>query len=226
VRPAAIGLLVASLLVLGACGGQGAAIDWVDFIQWKGITFLAVPPASAGTTTPVLGAQLATTKRQLADNETNPAYRIKDGDTGYLKAGTLIYALRDYRSSFRIGVKGTSGTVMYEADTNPNAATGADLLDLENKVIGIGIDGPDSTAELASIQDPAAITRLVRITLQAPVGEAIQPAGTQYFVAFHFRDGTESVRAFWPSMGLLQRGIIAGPEFARIILSALPSPAA
>jgi hypothetical protein len=212
--------------VLGACGGQGAAIDWVDFIQWNGITYLAVAPATAGSTKPVLGVELATTKRQLADNETNPAYRIKDGDAGYLKAGTPIYGLRDYRSSFRIGVKRTGGTVMYEADTNPKAATGADLLDLENKVVGISVGGQDSTTKLASIQDPAAITHLVRITLQAPVYEAIQPAGTRYFVAFHFRDGTDSVRAFWPSMGLLQRGIIAGPEFARIILSALPSPAA
>jgi len=44
VRPAAIGLLVASLLVLGACGGQGEAIDWVDCIQWKGI---ASPPVES-----------------------------------------------------------------------------------------------------------------------------------------------------------------------------------
>jgi hypothetical protein len=226
VRPAAVGLLIAGLVVLGACGGQGGAIDWVDFVQLNGITYLAAPPASAGSTAPVLGAQLATTKRQLADNETSPAYRIKDGDAGFLKAGTPIYGLRDYRSSFRIGVKRATGTVIYEADTNPNARTGADLLDLEDKVVGIGIRGPDYNSELATIQDPVTVTRLVIVTLQAPVDEAIQPAGAQYFVAFHFRDGTESVRACWPSMGLLQRGIIAGPEFGRTILSALPSPAA
>jgi hypothetical protein len=34
------------------------------------------------------------------------------------------------------------------------------------------------------------------------------------------------VRAFWPSTGLLSRGILTSPEFGRAIQGALPSPAA
>jgi hypothetical protein len=202
------------------------SIDWVDLIQWNGVTYLAVPTSAAGLSAPALGAQLGTTTRKLADNETNPAYHLKNGDAAFLEAGTHIFAVGEYRPTFRIAVRTSGKTVIYEADTNPQARTGADLMDLRGWIGYIGLQGQDGSSELAAIHDAAVISRLVELVLQGPVDEAIQPAGTQYFVAFHFRDGTESVRAVWPSMGLLQRGIIAGPEFGRIILSALPSPAA
>lgn len=228
VRPVGIGLLAAGLLALGACDGQRVTIDWVDFLQWNGITYLAIPPGSTGLTSPVLGPQVATTKRKLAENETNPAYRPKDGDAAFLEVGTQVFAVEGYRSTFRVAVQTSGKAVVYEADTNPAAKSGADLMDLEGRVVYIGVQGTDARSELAAIHDAAVVSHLVEIILQAPVDQAIQPPQdeTQYFVAFHFRDGTQSLRAFWPSMGLLQRGILAGPEFARSIVSSLPYPAA
>jgi hypothetical protein len=221
---------VPALLGLGAgCGGQGVIIDWVDFVQWNGITYLAAtgPAAAAGASAPALGAEVATTKRKLADNETDPHHRIQDGEAAFLAAGTAIYSLRDYKTSFRVAVKGATGIVIYEADTNPKARTGADLLDLDGKVDYLGIRD-DHNAELATIHDSAVVPRLVGLILHGPVDQSIQPPpnGPRYFVAINFRDGTQTVRAFWPSTGLLSRGIIAGPEFAHFILSTVPSPAA
>jgi hypothetical protein len=72
------------------------------------------------------------------------------------------------------------------------------------------------------------VAHLVGLILQAPVDQSAQPppGGPQYFLTIHFHDGTQTVRAFWPSTGQLQRGIVAGPEFTQAILGALPSPAA
>jgi hypothetical protein len=125
-----------------------------------------------------------------------------------------------------VAVKGANGIVIYEADTSPKAGTGADLLDLAGKVDFISIRDSNEL-ELATIREAAVVTHLVSIVLRAPVDQAIQPPanGPQYFVAIHFLDGTQSVRAFWPSTGLLSRGILAGPEFAQVMLAALPSPA-
>ena len=223
-RPAAVGLLVTSLLVLGACGRQAVSIDWVDLVQWNGITYLAAPPSAAGSSTPALGAQLGTTTRKLAGNETDPAYHLKNGDAAILEAGTPIFAVSEYRTTFRIAVTTSGKTVIYEADTNPAARSGADLMDLKGLIDHIGVQGSDGRSELAAIHDPSAIERLVELVLQAPVDQSVQPpqTGSQYLVGFHFRDGTQSVRSLWPGTGLLSRGILAGPEFASTILSTLP----
>ena len=220
-----LALLVPGLLGLGGCAGQSVIIDWVDFVQWNGITYLHVPPASPGAGEPALGPQVAAIKRKLADNETNPSHKIQDGEAAFLDAGTAIYSLTDYRASFRIGVKSASGIAIYEADTNPTAKTGADLLDLSGKVDHMTV-ADSNGRELTAIRDPAVVAHLVGLILQAAVDQSVQPSGSQYSVTIHFRDGSQSVRAFWPSNGELTRGILAGPEFARTILSALPSPAA
>jgi hypothetical protein len=222
-----LALLVPGIIAFGACAGQSAIIDWVDFVQWNGITYLAVPPTAAAAGGPGLGPQLATTKRKLADNETNPSHQLQEGDAAFLEAGTPIYGVNGYRSAFRIAVKKASGVAIYEADTSPKARTGADLLDLTGKVDQMTI-ADSKERELGAIRDPALVESLVTLILQARVDQSVQAptTGPQYFVTIHFRDGTQTVRAFWPSTGELTRGILAGPEFAHTILGALPSPAA
>jgi hypothetical protein len=226
VRSRAAGLAIPCLLLLGACGGHVVSIDWVNFVQLNGITYLAFGPA--GSNAPALGRQVGLTKRKLADNETDPGYRLKDGDAAFLEAGTPIFALADYRSTFRVEATLAGALTIFEADTNPKASTGADLLDLAGKVDYIGIGSGQDSSQLGAIRDPAVVTRLVAIVLDSPVDQSIQPHSNaiQYFIGFHFRDGTQSLRSYWPSTGELSRGIRTAPEFGHLILAALPSPAA
>jgi hypothetical protein len=229
VRRLTLALLVPGLLGLGACAGQHVIIDWIDFVQWNGVTYVtATSPASTRAIEPALGPQLSTTKRKLDGNETDPSHKIQEGEAAFLEAGTPIYSVSGYRPAFRIGVKKAGATVIYEADTNPKAKNGADLLDLEGKVDHIGIGDANNQLELGAIREAAVVAHLVGLILQAPVDQSAQPppAGPQYFLTFHFHDGTQTVRAFWPSTGLLSRGILTSPEFGRAIQGALPSPAA
>jgi hypothetical protein len=227
-RQLTVALLVPGLLALGACStGHGVSIDWVDFVQWNGISYLAVEPTTTPVSESLLGPKLGITKRKLAGNETDPSYKVQEGDAAFLAAGTPIYTMSGYRASYRIAAKNAARLLIYEADTNPKARTGADLVDLDGKVDYMTI-GDSNDRELATIRDPSLVAHLVGLILQARVDQSVQPppAGPQYFVTIRFHDGTQSVRAYWPSTGELSRGILAGPEFGHAILAALPSPAA
>ena len=56
--------------------------------------------------------------------------------------------------------------ILYEADTNPYAKKGADLLDISGKVEYIGVNSAiDGTTELASIRDEGQVSQLVDMIL-------------------------------------------------------------
>ena len=80
------------------------------------------------------------------------------------------------------------------------AQTGADLLDIGGKVRYISVNSTeDGVTELASITDPEQVAVLVELVLGAPVDQSRQDYGvTQYFIAFHLRDGTIVSRSYSP----------------------------
>lgn len=69
--------------------------------------------------------------------------------------------------------RGHCMATLYEADTNPNAHRGRDLLDLAGKVTGISIDGiaGEATNQLGSITSKEDVDRAVRQLLDAPVDQ-------------------------------------------------------
>ncbi|MDO8578709.1 MAG: hypothetical protein Q7R50_05970 [Dehalococcoidales bacterium] len=198
-----------------------AMIDWVDFIKLNDITYL-----SASQTNSINESDLspyAEIKFKVADNVNYSNYRAKNGDAAYLEPGTQVYSLKDYDPSFRLVVKRYGTFVIFESDTNPSAKNGSDLLDLNGKVDYITVNSPmDGKTVLASIKDPAQVTNLVGIILEAPVDQSSGAAGKeQYFLEFHLKDGTSTLRSFWLDTGMLFRGIKLPKEFTEIIRSAL-----
>lgn len=75
--------------------------------------------------------------------------------------------------------------------------------------------------ELASIKDPTLVANLVQKIREAPVKENNEHSGPRYFIAFHFRDGIASARAYWLKSGELARGIMLPPEFTTAVKEAL-----
>ena len=150
-------------------------------------------------------------------------YRSQDGDAGYLDLGTPVYAVKGYAPEFRLATASDGRVTLFEADTNPAAKVGADLLDIRGKVRSIGINDPeDGRTELASIGDPGTVQELVEMVLAAPVDQNRRDHdGERYFIAFHLEDGTAVTRAFWLGSGELSRGIMTPPLFQVPILRAL-----
>lgn len=203
---------------------QHVVIDWVDFIRFGGITYVAASPKPgrplAGSD---LGPVFATVTFKLDGNVQDPGYQSKDGDATFLDAGTKVYTVKGYRSTFRLAASENHTLTLYEADTNPRARKGADLLDIGGKVQYISIAGEqDGVTELGTIKDPQQVNMLVTLVLQAPVDQNHQAGNKQYFITFHLVDGTVVTRAYWLDTGVLARGILLSKAFALAIETALP----
>ena len=80
------------------------------------------------------------------DGYAGPWYRYQDGDATFLNPGTRVYEVEGYSPEFRLATLERGRVTLYEADTNPHAETGGDLLDIGGKVTAIGIRLADGTS--------------------------------------------------------------------------------
>lgn len=227
-RLVAIVIVLIAVLGLSGCTLTGTntniIIDWVDFIKFDGITYLAnrneTPPPLAANN---LGRVFATVQFKLDGNVDDPDYQARDGDAAFLEAGTPVYTVKGYAPHFRLAINQHGSIVLYQADTNPNATHGSDLLDIGNKVQYIGINsGQDGTTELGAIKDQQRVATLVNMVLNAPVDQTRQnQAGERYFVAFHLKDGSLVTCSYWTQSRELSRGIMMPEEFGAAVEQAL-----
>ena len=217
--------LIALVVVLPSLAGCAinqptVHIDYIDFVQLGGITYVASwTSPSRPLQESDLGAVYAHVKVKL-EGTSDPGHQLQEGDAGFLEAGTAVYAVTGYRTSFRLAATNQGRLTLYEADTNPKARVGADLVDLADKVLYIGVNSAsDWHTELAAIKDPASVQKLVALVEAGTVDQTTQPGdGLMYFIDFHMADGTEVLRAYWPNSSQLQRGIHV-PEAFRLAIS-------
>lgn len=221
---AALGLSGAVLLCSCSLGRTNAIIDWVDFIRFQGIRYLATySQVGRNLQESDLGPVFAAVRFKLEGNVHDLHYQSADGDAAFLDPGTPVYAVQGYSTRFRLAAHRDGQLMLYEADTNPRAQKGADLLDIGGKVHYIGVNSEqDGVTELGAIKDPQQIANLVDMVMNAPVNQNYQsPDTSRYFIAFHLIDGTATVRAYWPGSGELSPGILLPPDFATAVEGAV-----
>jgi hypothetical protein len=218
-------LLAATIIPQTGCGGKGEVIyniDWVDFIKFNNITYLRTIQSLPYSEEKL--EYFGEIQFRVEGNVSTPDYQIKDGDAAYLDKGTRIYSINGYSPNFRLVAKVGTELYLFEADTNPNARTGVDLLDIRGKVEYIGINSPvDGKTELNSIIEQDLVSRLVEMILEAPVDQTIRLSGNkQVFLEFHLKDNTSVNRSFWSDTGELHRGILLPDEFRETIKPFIP----
>jgi hypothetical protein len=234
-------LVVAMVAVLaGGCdlvttptvsGGPGCrklvhqdAADYVNFVKLDGITYTADRPVVGRTLRDSdLGPVQATVRCSLRERLDPTRQEPQDGDAAYLDAGSPLYGVHGYRPTFRLAARQDGRLVIFEADTNPRARVGRDLLDLQGKVRRISINSrADGTTELGVITDPKQVAGMVRMLLAGPVDQRVQSAGEQpvRLLAFHLLDGTATVRAYDPADRRVQRGILVPRRFGTLVETA------
>jgi len=198
--------------------------DWENFIKFNGITYLNQPwmfhyPEEELEYFGEIGFR-------LEGNVDDPNYEVKDGDASYLDKGTKIYFIKGYSSDFRLVADTSEKLLLFEADTNPNAAKGSDLLDIGGRVVTIEISSPfDGKNRVASISDPGTVSTLVDIILEAPVDqESPKPGNSRASITFYLYDGVNVRRSFRPDTGELHRGIMLPDDFWETVEPLLPIP--
>ena len=154
-----------------------------------------------------------------------PYYHYQDGDSTHLNPGTQVFEVRGYSPKFRLGTLEEGRPTLYEADTNPSAKTGEDLLDIRGKVTAIDILNDDNEmAILGTMDDEKAVERFVETVLGSPVNQSSRDKdGPRYFLGFRLVDGTSVVRAFWLETGDLSRGIRTDPVVTLSVWGVLPN---
>ncbi len=202
----------------------GAIVDWADVIRFEGITYMAASEAG-GVGRPLrkedLGPKFAEVKHRLQGNVDDPAYRTKNGDAGFLEAGTPVYEVKGYDPSFRLAAYDGKTLKLYEVVLNMRAEEVSDYLDIEGKVRYIGVYGDfDGTRKLGVIRDPEKVRYLVSTIMEASL--QVEPGamlddGRVYFLAFHLEDGTATLQTYYADTGGMYLGISLPEKAQRAI---------
>jgi len=133
--------------------------------------------------------------------------------------------MKGYKSTFRLAAydpNNNNHLVLYEADTNPNAKRGSDLLDIGGKVQYISVNKDDGTTQLAEVKNSSQVLLLTQMALTAPVDQSRSLQNeSRYFISFHLKDGTAVTRAYGQQSRILIRGILLPEAFGVAIQSAV-----
>ncbi len=203
-------------------------IGWVPMVKFGGVDYLrrwnVAGQDHRDITAEALGPELYRVAFR-GDGYAGPYYRYQDGDATYLNPGTQVYSVKGYSPHFRLATLEEGKATLYEADTNPSAKTGEDLLDIGGKVTAIDIlDDDDAMTILGTMDDEGTIERFVSLVLEAPVNQNSRDhGGPRYFLGIRLADGTSVVRAFWLETGELSRGIMTDPVVTLSVWSELPN---
>ncbi len=186
-------LSILFLLLSVGCSNSPAARS--EFLKLDGITYISLGQMPSTITEGDLTYYRAIERRHW------PA--IKDGDSVSLEVGTPIFSIAGYRTSFRLAAKGEHGIVIYQAEVNPTAAKGGDLLDIGQKVVSITVQG-SAGDKLAEIEDRGWIDTMVDMVLGAPLSTTRNNPGTQMVaLTLSLADGTFVKKLFWLDSGIL-----------------------
>ena len=211
-------------------------IDYVDFVRHDGIFYSASyswlgRPITSGD----LGPERFRIKNTISRTNCDPHHQPVDGDAAYVPTGEPVFAVKGYAPTFRLAARHNNRLTLYEAESNPAARPGADLMDIEGRVKSIALlDAKTGRTPVSRISDRSRVDSLVRIIGGAnvdPTYPPLQYTGPVDYVqlAFELDDGTAAVRSYDRTRGVLWRGLQVGTTFGAAVdelmrIAPTPSP--
>jgi hypothetical protein len=213
--------LVLALVAL-ACAAPAQAQGILDFITFDGVHYLrwAEEPGRALTRAD-LGIEFATVECSYGEDRVSCAFG-RDAAAAFMPAGTRVYAVRGYRTEFRLAAVVNDRVFLYQVWRNPRARVGGDLFDIAGKVRAIDVRRGEPTA--ANVVEPARIAAkdtealvdmVLRGRLRPP--RAYTFGEPRYWLTFWLADGTTLGRPYFTETSELMDGLVVPAEFGRIL---------
>ena len=138
-----------------------------------------------------------------------------------MPAGTHIYAVRGYRTEFRLAAVWNDRIFLYQAWRNPRAKVGSDLFPIAGKVRAIDVSLGDANAANppVPIASPADVETIVRMIVDGPTHRpSPHPASEPYYwLTIWLTDGTTLGRPYFVDTSELMGGVVLPPEFRAIL---------
>jgi hypothetical protein len=209
-------VLALGLVVIGA----GAATT-LDFVTFDGIDYIrwAEEPGRALTRSD-LGVEFATVGCSIAEDVRGCSYGV-DAGAAFMPAGTRMYAVRGYKSEFRLAARLKGRVYLYQAWRNPRAKVGGDLFDIAGRVRTIDVQRGEPTAAsprvpIRSPRDVAALADMIAHgTMRRPTAH---PASEPYYwLTVWLADGTTLGRPYFADTSELMGGVVVPREFRAIL---------
>lgn len=159
----------------------------------------------------ILGEEYGRVRFNLIENVHNPKYKIKNGDASFLDKGTILYAVKGYKPAFRLAAVAPAayggGIWIFEAEKNPRARRGSDLLDVEDKIDYIEIEGVE-------FRDENLIKEFENAVADSDIDQNYEEAYKNcYIITLYMKDKTIVERRYEAETGFINPGIFLPKEF-------------
>ena len=213
-----------ALVVLVLFGLAGTAdAQTLDFVTFDNVHYIrwAEEPGRA-LTRDDLGIEFAAVECAVYDDRRGCSFGL-DAAAAYMPAGTRMYAVRGYRTDFRLAAVVNDRIFLYQAWRTGKAKTGGDLFDIAGKVHAIDVQrgeptpaAPGTPVRVTSSGDvEALVTMIVRAEMRPPRAHAF--GEPRYWLTFWLADGTTLGRPYFTETNEVMGGLIVGAEFRKIL---------
>jgi hypothetical protein len=209
-------------LILLALAGRANAQGILDFITFDDVHYLrwAEEPGRALTRAD-LGIEFATIECSYGEDRAGCAFG-RDAAAAFMPAGTRVYAVRGYRTEFRLAAVVNDRVFLYQVWRNPRAKVGGDLFDVGGKVRAIDVQrgeptpaNPSKPARVAAGDATALVDMIVHARIRPP--RAYTFGEPRYWLTLWLADGTTLGRPYFPESSELMDGIVVPAEFGAIL---------
>lgn len=210
------------ILMVLALVGDAQAQSILDFITFDGVHYLrwAEEPGRALTRAD-LGIEFATVECSYGEDRVGCAFG-RDAAAAFMPAGTRVYAVRGYRTEFRLGAVVNDRVFLYQVWRNPRAKVGGELFDIAGKVRAIDVQRGEPSpanavkpARVAAKDTEALVEMMLRGRMRAPRAYAF--GEPRYWLTIWLADGTALGRPYFTETSELMDGLVVPAEFGSIL---------
>lgn len=214
--------LVALLMVL-ALAGRADAQGILDFVTFDGVDYIRWAEEPGRTLVPGdLGIEFATVECSVGEDRSGCPFG-RDAAAAFMPAGTRMYAVRGYRTEFRLAAVWNDRIFLYQVWRNARAKVGRDLYDIAGRVRAIDVQRgrlmppmPSKPVTVSARTDTEALVEMIaRGTVRAP--RAYGYGEPRYWLTFWLTDGTTLDRPYFTETSELMGGLVLPVEFGRIL---------